>query len=211
MDDEKIEHPAFGMARFSRVSGNADLFGSAVKHQHFISLVIMRGSYRHDLAQDWYAGGQELIEVYLSASQFAEMLTCMNVGSGVPCTIRHINCVAQGPLPKQDSETKRIDRYMKEKMVEFAATLDGAKAKAEAICNKDGPINKGDRTQLINLLGTVFQELKSNIPFYEQSFTEATEKQIQQAKTEVENFVNMKIQQTGLDALRSQSKLLKEK
>jgi hypothetical protein len=99
---------------------------------------------------------------------------------------------------------------MKERMVEFAATLDGAKSKAEAICNKDGPIGKGDRAQLMNLLGTVFQELKSNIPFYEKSFTEATEKQVQQAKTEVENFVNMKIQQTGLDALRRQSQGLGE-
>ena len=76
---DRVTHPAFGMARFSRVSGDNRLYGSAVRHQHFISLCIMRGSYQHDLGRDWYHGGEELIEVFLSASQFAEMLTCKAV------------------------------------------------------------------------------------------------------------------------------------
>ena len=202
LDGEEITHPAFGMCRLSRVSGDVDLYGSAVKHQHFISLTIMRGSYRHELGRDWYHGKKELIEVYLSASQFAEMLTCMNIGSGVPCTIRHIAGEGQGRLPKQESEAKRVENYMSEQMHRYADALNGSRAKAETILNKDGAITKGERKELLSTISAMFAELRSNIPFYERSFAESAEKLTQQAKTEIENFMNTKIQQMGMEALK---------
>lgn len=204
-ESEEVQHPAFGMVRFSNISGEADLFGSAVKHQHFISLTIMRGSYRHELGRDWYHSRGELIEVYLSASQFAELLTCMNIGSGVPCTIRHIDYVDQGRIPKQESEAKRVEKYMQDKMHMFADRLNGARAKAETILNKDGAITKTERKELLGAISSMFQEMRSNIPFYERSFAEAAEKLTQQAKTEIENFVNAKISQLGVEALKGMS------
>ncbi len=37
---KKTEHPSFGMIGINQISGTAVLAGSAVKHQHFISLTI---------------------------------------------------------------------------------------------------------------------------------------------------------------------------
>ena len=83
--------PAYGMLSFSRVSGgDPNLFGSSVEHDHKISLVLKRGEVSRDLNSDWYMGNETLFEVEMSYSQFAELISSMNVGDGVPVTIRHV-------------------------------------------------------------------------------------------------------------------------
>ena len=80
--DEILTHPSYGMVQFSRVTGgNCRLFGSALEgHNHRIELRIFEAEMHidHDLHMERPYGKGQIIEVALSAAQFAELLTTMN-------------------------------------------------------------------------------------------------------------------------------------
>lgn len=54
------------------------------------------------------------------------------------------------------------------------------------------------------------QEIRSNIPFYEEQFTRQMEATVTEAKGEVEAFVNAKIHSTGLKSLMEQENKMLE-
>lgn len=88
---DTYHHPSFGMLSFSRAhGGHSNLFGSSIQHRDTIHMVLKEGTVSRDLNEDWYFGGPEIVEVEMSQSQFAELITSMNMGSGVPCTIKFI-------------------------------------------------------------------------------------------------------------------------
>ena len=106
-------HPAWGMVEFSRVEhgGPCRLFGSSLtNHGTTIILRVWEASRKHDCGQDWYHGSirKELIAVEMSAAQFAGLLTTMNVGNGVPCTIRHVQGVQRPEVPPDPGEMGRV-------------------------------------------------------------------------------------------------------
>jgi len=51
---EYKKHKSWGSLQISRVSGQVNLYGSHVTHQHFIEMRILASERKHDLGQDWY-------------------------------------------------------------------------------------------------------------------------------------------------------------
>src|SRR5208337_4240325 len=98
MKREDYHDPSYAMVSFSRISAGGEglsLFGSSIKHHSAITLSIKQArlSRDTDLSHDWYFAENRfpLIEVTLSPNQFAELLTSMNVGDGVPATLTLYN------------------------------------------------------------------------------------------------------------------------
>ena len=95
-DDEfEREHPSYGILHISRTSGGTSairLFGSPLAtHYGTIRLTISKGKWIHGLNHDRYFGmSKDFIEVEMSAAQFADAITSLNMGSGTPCTIRYV-------------------------------------------------------------------------------------------------------------------------
>jgi hypothetical protein len=203
-DDRTEErHPAYGLVSFSRVSGGSGkLFGSSVDNLNFIRLRVCRAVRYHDLSHDWYssAGGRDLIEVDLSAAQFATLLTTMNVGEGTPCTIRYLDGKKVDDLPPEKMEAHRIQDGFKEQMQEMTKELDAQRTQLNAILDKKN-VNMGDREQIRSAVDRIFMEIKQNIPFVLEQFNESAEKIVTQAKTEVDAFVTTMVHRTGLEAL----------
>ena len=50
--ETREQHPSFGMANFSRVSGQANLFGSEFSHQHYMILTICEAERLRHLSND---------------------------------------------------------------------------------------------------------------------------------------------------------------
>ena len=88
--EKKEKHPSYGMLGFSRRQGSkTNLFGSSIQHQNTISMTLRQGEMHRGLNTDWFFGGDVIVEVEMSQAQFAEAITSMNMGSGVPVTIRY--------------------------------------------------------------------------------------------------------------------------
>lgn len=202
---ETEQHASFGLIGFSRVSTSKgqNFFGSSIRSSHYVELHIRRAERVRNLATYWYHGREELIEIRLSPNQFAELLTTMNVGSGVPCTLQYVVGEKQPECPSVDQRTKFE--------MEFAEDVKGTLAQAErlvsdikiALTNK-ASIGKKERAEIAKQLELLVGHISNGMPFIQSSFNEAMDKTVTEAKSEVESFVNAKIHSLGITALNSE-------
>jgi len=207
-DEEYKSHPSWGSLQISRVSGQVNLFGSAVSHTHFIEIRVGKMQRKHDLGQDWYyASGDHDLILQLSAAQFAEAITSLNMGSGTPCTLRYVN--GKGSLPRPPEETtehERVAEHVRKKSLEGEQEIPKYQARIAEILAKPS-IGKADRVEIAKLTDLISGTVKRNIPFYTEQFEDAAERTVQKAKTEFEAMVVARFTDLGLNA--AQAELLK--
>jgi hypothetical protein len=203
-DNETETHESYGMVGFSRVtsSNGTNFFGSSIRSSHYIELTIRRAERARNLNQYWYRGTEELINIRLSPNQFADLLTSLNIGHGVPCTIQHVNCVRMAECPSVDQRAKYEEEFKRDVREVVAAAKQLASDVQELF--KKPTINKGDRAPILEKLRMLMQEIESNMPFVQTQFNEAMDKTVTEAKGEVEAFVNHKIHSLGINALNTE-------
>ena len=117
-------HESYGMVEISRYTCNPpqNFFGSSVRHHSGISLRIHKAIKRRSLAEDRYFAQGTIIEVDMSAAQFADMVCSPNIVYGVPCTLRFLAMPEGVPLGKplapcpEESVRQRIQEDFEEKM-----------------------------------------------------------------------------------------------
>lgn len=197
-------HPAYGTARFSRVTGNIKLFASPLdRHQNFITLTISRAELQHDTGTDWRFPREPLIEVAFSAAQFAQLLTTLNVGEGVPCTIQSIDRKPVPPLPSdEETETDRIHKDFSRSLKGLIEKISESQRKANLILSKKS-VGKLDRQEIKAALANIRQEIESNLPFLVEQFQRAACKIETASKAEVEATITAAVEKLGLEKLWS--------
>jgi hypothetical protein len=201
-DNETIEkHASYGIISFNRSSGTGRLFGSPLP-QHFgtIRLVISHGEREHEYGEDRYRDGKQIIEVELSASQFAEAITCMGIMPGVPCTLRWMPGVGRvDDVPAtEESEMHRATASFRSNVKGIVASVRKQGQEITAILAKD-KLSKEDKSKIARLADYVIQEVDSNAPFFVEQFTEATGKVAQRAKAEVAAMLDHVIRSAGME------------
>lgn len=207
-EDEYERHPSYGMIQINRVSaargdgGGINLFGSAMRHGHFFALRITDGERSHNLGSDMYTtvGGLPHVEIYLSPAQFVSMITTMNHGQGVPCTINRIGSESIEDCPPQETEGERIRKAFKEEVLETAAKLAVMLSEADEVLNKKA-IGKADRGILRGIIHKAKRFFDDHAPFAADQFEHATDKLTAKAKAEVEDFITTAIQRAGIKSL----------
>jgi hypothetical protein len=205
MEENKVpdeEHPAYGMLAINRVS----LGGYKVKHRFFgsdlddhfscIRIRIGHGARVRGTGHDYFRAVDRIIEVDLTSSQFADMLTCMNVGDGVPCTIRAIKSESVPELPVTNTAADRsradLQRTAKQIVVDAKKLLK----KMETVFGEK-TVKKADMAGLLKDLGMVIQGIESNIPFALTTVQEAISTTISHAKAEIASFAAMTAQRAS--------------
>lgn len=212
MRERKTEaHESYGMIGVVRGQSTnpQNLFGSSIQHRSTISIVIHSAEHVRDLSTDWYHAQRQLIEVEMSQAQFAEMITSPNIGDGVPCTIRRID----GKLmeePPFESKKDIFNREFQEQMQKIVDEDTPYMQEALEILNNKSSITKGDRETIKSAISMLLQEVKSNLGFTYKQFQEQMDKTVQEAKAEVESFVETKVRSLGVDALRAQMPVIDE-
>lgn len=194
-------HPSYGMIGISRVTGSDNsLFGSSIKHGTVIRIRIRPAHYKRDLCNDrHYSKEKSIVEVDLSPTQFAEFITSMNMGEGVPCTIRQLNGQS-GPAPKFQSKREQFVDEFKEHTDRVEDKLDDLLGFAQTLKDK-ASVSKADRQQLLNMINQVRQDIRADLPFVADQFNEQMEKTVHEAKGEFEAFIAQRVQEVGLDNL----------
>lgn len=203
MERETFKHPAFGMIGFSRVSGGENtLFGSSIKHNDRIILKIKHGEQNRHLHEDWYFGRGLITEVEMSYSQFAECITAMNVGDGVPCTIRYTE--KDGNIPVIAENKSKREQFRSEFSDTILKAMKQVQEEIEVIQKSlDDKKNLGvkDRKEMISKLQQVKYNIGRNLDFCVEQFDEQMEKTTMEAKGEIEAFCQNKINSIAQAAL----------
>ena len=204
MIDQKETHESYGMIGCSRVHSQPakSLFGSSIKHSNSISLRIGTAEKHRHLNRDWYHKKSNLIEVEMSPTQFAEMITSLNMGDGIPCTIRYLPDHYRVEDPPEVNQREVFENEFKEEIKALMSnTKEGIKTIKE-ILNKKGTINKKEKEQMMGAVFEITRIMEDHIPFTQKSFNEAMDKTVSEAKGEVEAFVMNKVTSLGLEAMK---------
>lgn len=199
---EKEEHEAYGMLKFSRVQGgDPSLFGSSVKHSNKIVMTLCHGSVARELSNDWFFAESPVCEVEMSMTQFSEAITSMNMGSGVPVTIRYTEKDGyMKPITFTNKRTQFVEEFRADNLANSKKAID-ILSEVRELFERKGTIKTGEKKEIIRKLNQLTTELTANSDFAIRQFDEATEKIVTAAKGEVEAFVANKMQSIALAAI----------
>lgn len=213
MEKEQYEHPAFGQISFGRTQGSNTFYGSDLNLGHYINFEIKTSVLSRSLTDDHFYGDKTILKGRMTNIQFSDMITNMNRGEGIPCTLEYCmdgKLQKVPPLEVFDNRKDHIQKEMQMKMKKFADSLkEGEKRMSEIL--KKPTISKKDREELESLYKLNNQKISSDIPFYLECFQEGMDKVVLEARSEVESSIQYKIQQYGLEELHRQNKLLGNK
>ncbi len=209
MESENIKHESFGQIRFSRCSGGgAKFYGSELPQDHYITMELSNSEINRTLSQDWFHNtGQPIVKIRMTSGQFSEMITSMNMGSGVCCTIERLGANKISDFPEQESRKEFVHRKFEDRMKTFAKTINDRQLRAKELVNKK-TLSKQDIYDLTHHIEWLSQEVTNNIPFFAKCFQETMDEVVFEAKLEVENAIQHKVTMLGLNALHEENKLL---
>lgn len=202
---EREKHPSFGMIGFSRINGGNRFFGSELRQDNYIEMKLYSAEVDHDLSRDWYyaSGRLPLAKVRMTCGQFSEMITSMNVGDGIPCTIEMIDSKPIAQLPNLENRKEFVHRKFRDRLKIFSDSIRENQNKAKELVKKK-TLSKDDVHDLMLHLNWLTNEVESNIPYFMECFQETMDKVVHEAKLEVENAIQHKINVLGIDALKTE-------
>ena len=209
VNSKETTHPAYGIASFHRICGNAgNLFGSSVYCDHYVEMEISSGvEIDNGSYHSYLPSGKPHIRVAFSPAQFAELITSMNIGPGVPCTIKEIAGERIDRIP-DEIHVNELDRQkdnFKKQMKELSDNLHKAQNRIKELLSLPR-LTKEQKDELRNVLYKGIQDIDSNIPFYMEMFDEATDNIVQEAKAEIDATVHNCVLNAGIKALGEEFK-----
>lgn len=200
-------HESYGVLRFARVSSSGTrLFNSSIQHHHYIEMRLSR-AYRNvtGTSEHIWATHHDpsVVEVALSAAQFAEAITTMNSGDGVPCTITRVDGIRMEEVPSdQNTHFEIIQADFASRLREVAAGVAKSLGQLDQLLAKKS-LTKDDKTAIRDALHNGSRLIDDAAPFLLKVFGEAAEKMVAKARTEIESFLDAATRRAGIKAIAS--------
>jgi hypothetical protein len=189
---EAETHESFGTISICRAQGRFDnLFGSNIDTNHAVHLTIQRAERRHEHAHDWIHGREELVSVYLSPLQFAEFLTSMGQGEGIPCTLDRVAGTKMEQPPETEATARKVVREFVEKTEDIAVFAKGADQLVKDILAKGQKMKKGDREELQSIMTKMVRLTTDSAPFLIKQAEEHIDKMVSEAKATITQHANV--------------------
>lgn len=169
-----------------------------------MTITIRRSELHRDLSRDWPYGREELIEVALSEAQWATFISSPNSGSGVQCTLSHINGKMVPGITAPKPVHEKYSQELKGTLSEITSTLN------ELAKEMDGALSKTKVADLRKRLEMAASKVVNNTGFVANQFDEHMEHTVEKAKVEVNAYVTGVVQRAGLDAIAEKGVLALE-
>ena len=199
MEKKYETHESWGMIGASHCTCNSrKFFQSDVPCHNLISITIKQAEKHRDLSRDWVMGKKTICEVYLTPMQWAEMLTNMNYGDGVPCTIRYTE---SNGLTDFKEEPSKLDLVLEEtdSTIDKGVSILGELKENLQQLLADKKLSRKAYDELTHNLARAVDCLGGNsIDFLKRSAKEEIEKMTVEAKANINSFIDYKIHSTGL-------------
>ena len=202
--DNKMQHESYGMLGFARcqTTGSA-LYGSSIKHTNIIRLELKTSECERSLNKNYYYGRKKLFVVDMSMSQYAELISSMNCGDGIPVTIRELNGKMVEDWPYVNETKIHYDAFKKEYKELNAKALDLVETLTERF-KSTKPLGKKEKEEILSTLRQFQYDLDENNDFRDTQFRRHMEKVTADAKAEVESFFDNKLRSIAVNKIAMQ-------
>lgn len=182
-------HPSFAQISASRVSSShgTTMYGSKLTHSRYITITLSESELVRSINTDRYHGTRQMMQVRMSENQFAQFITSLNIGDGVPCTIerREGNRVSS-PEPRNEKDITSND--FKNKVKKVSQVLAEAQNRLAEMTKPNGKASKAELNQLQDELRTASREIEQNMPYMVECFEETLDDAVTSAKTDIEAY-----------------------
>lgn len=203
MNTPKQTHPSYGIITLSRISSNRQkpLYGSPMGHSTTIGISIYGSYMQRHISTDWYHRTGKLIEIEMSPSQWAEFISSVNIGDGVPCTIR-FDKNGLHDYPNITPPSDVFESELKQDIENVARTAQLAAERWNELSAKK-TLNKADKDEIRQILESLYRTLSADMPYVQRCFMETMQKTVENAKGEVEAWTSNLITSLGKKCLRT--------
>lgn len=191
-DEEGQErHPAFGMARVSRVSATPGkvLFQSELRHREYIEVTLSEAARQRDLNRDWVYAEQVLVKFSMSMAQFASLVASGGT-EGVPVTIEYDHGARPGltmesrlALTAAEAQSAAHDAFRH---------IEEAEAAYEAALAAKEPAGK--RRQLLADLRAAIRNAAPNVDYAARQLAEHAENVVETSRADIEAMAGLAAQ-----------------
>ena len=203
--EKKEEHPSYGIAKFSRVTGGErNFYGTVIKPNHYIQFELFTSEkevsnlngQEHFYKKDW----KPIVSIKMTAAQFADLVSTMNIGDGVPVTIEEIQGKSIETCPKQVSPLDLVKESAEDGIEK---TIKGINEEINFIISslKEGKLGKKNIDEMLKKLDLISNRMESNADFHKKEIIEVGEKVTSQVKAEIENTTNAIVHKLGLNSI----------
>jgi hypothetical protein len=202
MISKKEQHESYGMISLNRFNGgDGSLYGCAAKPHTGFQIEIHTSYKQRELAEDRYFADKKIVRLEIGPDQLGNLLSSMNRGDGIPCTLRYLDGKTLEQCP-DSSNRQAISDDFKASMVQLSERVDNLIKAADTCVEKAAP-SKTERAALRAEAGAVKDWLAGTLPFILSQFHESMEGVIREAKADVDNFARNVKEQLGAEALQA--------
>lgn len=164
-------------------------------------MTLHHASIERGLNRDWIHGDKVIAEVEMSYSQFAEAITSMNIGTGIPVTVRYTE--KDGKIPPCDFVSKReqFEDEFKTQRKNATRVSEELIQEVTELFNQKGTLKKADKEDILRKLNKLKMDIGINTDFIVNQFNEQMDKTVMEAKGEIEAFYQNKVNTIASAAL----------
>lgn len=192
-----FKHPAYAQAHASRVTGHTTLYGSDFTHSHYITLSISYSEEHRSLSRSWHFPRGEIIEVSMSESQWATLVSSLNHGSGVPVTISRYH----GKGVPGIEQPKKVELFAGEVAMELNQLMGSIQRAKDLFEDDANKMSAAVRERMKRLLWELEAAMQSGLPFVTKQFSEHMENTVEAAKAEVHAYAQATLSGLGIERL----------
>ena len=196
-----------GLIQINRTYGGRNiLFGSNIPHDTCMKLTISQAYIDRNFNENHYYPKNKLIEIELSPSQYAEMITNLNHGVGVPCTITRF-------MEERVPNDLKLNDELNLVKTEYAKAVDKIMDEIRNTIYEipdDKSMSPKKIRDLKHDLANMLYRLTQEAPFMKERFDETLDKIFVEAKASIDDTINLTLSNIGLNTIKLQ-KLLEDK
>jgi hypothetical protein len=208
-EDPREKVTAAGMISWAHFQTTSrKMFGATTRQTQGVSVRVHEGEVRGDpedrgYSPDRIGAGRQLIDLEMTADQWARFLISGNRGEGIPCTFRWRS---DGPIDpvEFETETEQFGASWKSKFMDLLDLAKGLRSKTEEHLST-AKTTAADRKEIQFDAMKVHQALEQNIPYLMECFAEQMERVVMAAKADVDQYVHTQVEAAGLAALPDMS------
>lgn len=194
-------HPAFGVVSVTHPRGEIGvLFGSDANHDECVCIKISHADLHRDLNRDWIFERDQIISFEMTHSQFISMTTSHS-GRNTPITLRSIRNEQIADIakakPKIDVHLDEIKKSVSEQVAHVSSLIESLEQQVE-----EGKISKKDLKKQIFTLKCHISNIPANTEHAVKNAVVHVEAVAEEAKHEIESYVETAVRRVGLDALQ---------
>ena len=204
----KYEHPAFGLISVTRPqsSPGVTLFGSDLQHQGYISVEVKTASMDRELNRDWYYPADTVLRFSMSEAQWARFVSGAGRSQATPVTLERVregNLVSVPSIERPEESRKDVfNTEFQENLEAALAEFRSSVSELQELSNQKA-VGKTRLKQIATDLSRKLGNLPSNLNFAVESFREATETVVEEAKSEIDAHFTNAAYRVGLKGIET--------